>query len=90
MKLFSKKDLILLGELVDKENQEYYKKQNTKYNSDLDKRNKAINNVYKILKKFYINKSCMKLYTIQLLFIFILIFFVIQIFYFYVKNFCEI
>ena len=52
MKLFSKKDLILLGELVDKENQEYYKKQNTKYISDLDKRNKAINNVYKILKKF--------------------------------------
>ena len=51
-KLFSKKDLILLGELVDKENQEYYKKRNTKYDSDLDKRNKAINNVYKILKKF--------------------------------------
>ena len=52
MNLFSKREVVLLKELVNKENQEYYKKQNTKYNSDLDKRNKAINNVYKILKKF--------------------------------------
>ena len=51
-----KKEVILLRELVNKENQEYYKKQNTKqntkYDSDLDKRNKDINNAYKILKKF--------------------------------------
>lgn len=56
MNLFSKREVILLRELVNKENQEYYKKQNTKYNSDLDKRNKAINNAYKILKKFWIKK----------------------------------
>ena len=47
MNLFSKKEVILLRELVNKENQEYYKKQNTKYDSDLDKRNKDINNAYK-------------------------------------------
>ena len=47
-----KREVILLRELVNKENQEYYKKQNTKYDSDLDKRNKDINNAYKILKKF--------------------------------------
>lgn len=52
MNLFSKREVILLRELVNKENQEYYKKQNIKYDSDLDKRNKAINNAYKILKKF--------------------------------------
>lgn len=47
MNLFSKKEVILLRELVNKENQEYYKKQNTKYDSDLHKRNKDINNAYK-------------------------------------------
>lgn len=52
MNLFSKREVILLRELVNKENQEYYKKQNTKYNNNLYKRNKDINNAYKILKKF--------------------------------------
>lgn len=31
MNLFSKREVILLRELVNKENQEYYKRQNTKY-----------------------------------------------------------
>lgn len=52
MSLFSKKEVILLRKMVNKENREYYKKQNISYDSDLAKRNKEINNIYKILKKF--------------------------------------
>ena len=53
MNLFSKREVVLLKELVNKENQEYYKKQNIKYDSYLHKRNKATNNAYEILKKFW-------------------------------------
>lgn len=52
MNLFSKKEVILLSKLVNKENQEYYKKQCTNYDVKLAEKNKVMNKLYKIISKF--------------------------------------
>lgn len=51
MSLFSKKEIMLLKEFVYKENETYYKNKNAKYDSYLSKKNKDINNIYRIILK---------------------------------------
>lgn len=50
MKLFSKKELLYMKEFVVKQNKEYFKSSEIK-DDDLYKKNKSINDIYRIISK---------------------------------------